>query len=259
MGLETGSTISALDSSWPLAGDFVSTSDDHIRLLKAVLKATFPGAGGSGFTIPITAKEAELNRLVGLTRNVEQALAIHDLQDITTGGPYILPIGKTGFISFSLANSAVANVTIDPTIDAIYEINSIGTFFPIGFSGAAGRPACSIVPTYLFSAPTTMGTFMKFVQESGTVSGGIFTPTHPFDDEAWLCMDVISPSVLKTRLSIQGNSGCNFFSEFVQHDGTSIASKSGTVSVGSVSRITNLGTIKFAAVSTGKIFIKRIA
>lgn len=66
MGLETGSTISSLITSNPTSSDPVNQGDDHIRLLKSVLQAQFPGAGGLGFAIPITATEAELNALHGL-------------------------------------------------------------------------------------------------------------------------------------------------------------------------------------------------
>jgi hypothetical protein len=36
-------------------------------LIKSILKAQFPGAAGSGFAIPITATEAEINALHGFT------------------------------------------------------------------------------------------------------------------------------------------------------------------------------------------------
>lgn len=74
MSLETGTTISDLDSSWPLGGDSTSDGDDHIRLIKSVLKTQFPGSSGDGFSIPITATEQELNYLVGTTSNIQDAL-----------------------------------------------------------------------------------------------------------------------------------------------------------------------------------------
>jgi hypothetical protein len=63
MGLETGTTISSLITSNPVAGDAVSQGDDHLRLIKGVLQAQFPGAAAGGFAIPITATEAEINQL----------------------------------------------------------------------------------------------------------------------------------------------------------------------------------------------------
>jgi len=63
MPLENASTIEQLDSTWPLGLDSSSRGDDHLRLLKAVLKAQFPGASGRGFSKPITVTEDELNAL----------------------------------------------------------------------------------------------------------------------------------------------------------------------------------------------------
>lgn len=47
MGLETGSYISDLVATNPVAGDPKSEGDDHIRLIKALLKATFPNLSGA--------------------------------------------------------------------------------------------------------------------------------------------------------------------------------------------------------------------
>lgn len=44
MGLETTTYLSGLTPSWPLAGDLKSQGDDHIRLIKSALQATFPSA-----------------------------------------------------------------------------------------------------------------------------------------------------------------------------------------------------------------------
>ena len=65
MPLENATSIAQLDSTWPLGLDSASRGDDHLRLLKAVLKAQFPGSGGKGFSKPITISEDELNALPG--------------------------------------------------------------------------------------------------------------------------------------------------------------------------------------------------
>ncbi|RLC99052.1 MAG: hypothetical protein DRI46_10175 [Chloroflexi bacterium] len=61
MPLETGTTIAQLIATWPLSGDFVSEGDNHLNLIKNVLKLQFPGANGQGFDTPILATEADLN------------------------------------------------------------------------------------------------------------------------------------------------------------------------------------------------------
>ncbi len=62
MGLETGTYINSLDAANPLGTDAKSAGDDHIRLLKATIKATFPNVTGA-----VTVTQAELNRLAGVT------------------------------------------------------------------------------------------------------------------------------------------------------------------------------------------------
>lgn len=61
MPLESGTTISALDSSNPAATDGLSQADDHIRLVKAVLKATFPN-----WTGVLTASHTQVDAVVDM-------------------------------------------------------------------------------------------------------------------------------------------------------------------------------------------------
>ena len=63
MALETGTYISQLNSSYPASGDDVSEGDDHLKLIKAVLKNQFSGLSG---TTAISSSEAELNILDGV-------------------------------------------------------------------------------------------------------------------------------------------------------------------------------------------------
>lgn len=47
MGLETGTYLDDLNELWPLGGDGKAAGDNHIRLMKEVLKNTFPGLAGA--------------------------------------------------------------------------------------------------------------------------------------------------------------------------------------------------------------------
>ncbi len=60
MAKETASYISQLVATNPVASDSVSVGDDHIRMLKTVLKTQFSGLSG---TTAVTASEAEMNYL----------------------------------------------------------------------------------------------------------------------------------------------------------------------------------------------------
>lgn len=63
MPLENANTIAQLDESYPLPNDPGSRGDDHLRLIKGVLKKIFPGKNGNGFSKPITIDEDFLNNL----------------------------------------------------------------------------------------------------------------------------------------------------------------------------------------------------
>jgi hypothetical protein len=57
VSLEAGTYVSDLDANNPVVGDLTGQGDDHLRLLKSVLKATFPG-GSKAFRFPTSAAEA---------------------------------------------------------------------------------------------------------------------------------------------------------------------------------------------------------
>jgi microcystin-dependent protein len=56
MALETGTYISDLNASNPVSTDGLSAADDHLRLIKSTVKATFPSVSGA-----ITATHTEIN------------------------------------------------------------------------------------------------------------------------------------------------------------------------------------------------------
>ena len=64
MALETASYISQLTATNPTTSDSVAQGDDHLRMLKTVLKTQFSGLTG---TTAISSSEAELNILDGVT------------------------------------------------------------------------------------------------------------------------------------------------------------------------------------------------
>lgn len=79
MTVEAATYIDTLSSANPASGDQRSEGDDHIRLLKAVLQATFPNITG-----PVTASQTELNQTDGVT-----------LLSTTTAGQMVLQKSTT--------------------------------------------------------------------------------------------------------------------------------------------------------------------
>lgn len=75
MPLENATTINQLDDQWPNGSDGVDRGDDHIRLIKHVLKSSFPGpTPGNGFSVPLTVDPALLNDLANRLSTIEQSI-----------------------------------------------------------------------------------------------------------------------------------------------------------------------------------------
>lgn len=88
MSVETASHISQLNTSWPQAVDLISEGDDHIRLIKTVLKTQFPNFG----TNAINATATEVNYLVGVTSGIQaQFTAKANTASPTFTGTVVLP------------------------------------------------------------------------------------------------------------------------------------------------------------------------
>jgi len=124
MGLETGTYISDLNSSNPVAGDPVNEGDDHIRLVKSTVKATFPSITGA-----VTSTHTELNLLDGVTANTTELNYV----DITTLGT--AQASKVVTVDASKDSTGIRNLTISgtltigsntaTTLQAVYPVGSI--------------------------------------------------------------------------------------------------------------------------------------
>lgn len=99
MPLESATYISDLVSTNPVGTDTESQGDDHLRLLKAVLKATFPNLGGAAFRVQaksaspynviVTDNTSLLNCTATLTINLPAAASC--------GNGFLLAVYGNGF------------------------------------------------------------------------------------------------------------------------------------------------------------------
>ena len=103
MGLETGSTIASFITSNPTSSDPVNQGDDHLRLIKSVLQAQFPGVGGLGYATAITTTEAELNYVHGVTSNIQTQ--INNLLPSGTRMPFAQAAAPTGWTQDTSSNA----------------------------------------------------------------------------------------------------------------------------------------------------------
>jgi len=122
MGLETGTYISDLNSSNPVAGDPVNEGDDHIRLVKSTVKATFPSVTGA-----VSATHTELNKLDGVTANTAELNYV----DVTTLGT--AQASKAVTVDASKDSTGMRNLTVSGTVtSSAGTLTSIQAVYPVG-------------------------------------------------------------------------------------------------------------------------------
>lgn len=149
MGLETGTTIADLVATNPTAADPRSEGDDHIRLIKAVLKndVISKSAGTDGnlkFTGTGNRITGDFNNATPANRVAFQASTAGDtfVSAITNGG-----VASSGFFAYnepSLANSqwcGFAQLATESRIWSSYTgTPTLGTYLPMTFyTGGAER------------------------------------------------------------------------------------------------------------------------
>jgi hypothetical protein len=173
MALETASYIAQLVPTNPLSTDSVSQSDDHMRLIKAALKNTFPNLDG-----PVTLSPAQMNYPVpqgvivlwsGAVSAVPAGYAIcdgtqgtPDLRDkfvIGAGGAYAkgavggsATTGVAGSHTHTI-NAATASLNVTTTkVAAGADVDAITAVTPQGHTHTAnlvGDHQHSSLPPYL--------------------------------------------------------------------------------------------------------------
>ena len=155
MGLESATTIAELVITNPDGDDKLNQGDNHIRMVKDVLKLIFPGVGGLGFDEPILATETQLNFSQGLTGNIQDQLDNHEIR-ISANTSAIANILETGTKMMFYQNAAPTGWTIDATVtDHMLRIVD-GTILAGGAAGGTDDPVLNDkVPTH--THPFTTG------------------------------------------------------------------------------------------------------
>lgn len=92
MALETGTYISDLVSTNPVSTDGLTQADDHLRLIKSTVKATFPNITGA-----VTPTHTELNYVDGVTSSIQTQL------DALSSGKQPLDAGLTAYAALATA------------------------------------------------------------------------------------------------------------------------------------------------------------
>ena len=124
MGLETGTYIDSLNSSNPAAGDPVNEGDDHIRLVKSTVKATFPNISGA-----VTSTHTELNLLDGVTSNTTELnyVDVATLGTAEASKAVTTDANKdiTGVRNLTCSGTITIGSNTATTLQAVYPVGSI--------------------------------------------------------------------------------------------------------------------------------------
>lgn len=143
MALESGTYISDLVVTNPAASDSRSQGDDHLRLIKATVKNTFPNVAGA-----VTATHTELNFVDGVTSPVQGQLDAKapsasptltgDIHLDGSGRGKLVAVGAGTEIDCSLANYFTKTMSSGwtPTISNV-PAGSFGFVVELVYTGGA--------------------------------------------------------------------------------------------------------------------------
>jgi hypothetical protein len=123
MALESGTYISDLVATNPPSGDPVSQADDHLRLLKSTVKATFPNISSA-----VTPTHTELNYVAGVTSAIQTQI---NQATLTSGTAQASTSGAT--IDFLSIPSWVKRITV--MLDGVSTTGTSNIIVQIGTSG----------------------------------------------------------------------------------------------------------------------------
>lgn len=113
MTVETATYINGLNASYPASGDQKSEGDNHMRLIKSTLKASFPNISGA-----VSPTHLELNYVAGVTSAIQDQInrtlrqsggsAVSAIPDAATRANKVLGFDSSGNPVTIIANTDLA-------------------------------------------------------------------------------------------------------------------------------------------------------
>ena len=148
MALETATHINGLNSSNPVSTDAISAADDHIRLLKSTIKATFPNISGA-----MNATHTELNTVAdGGTAATSTTLVDADRFVVNDDGTMV-QVALTDLVTY--ISAAITNASALATIRGITYPSADGTANQFLQTDGSGNLTFA-TPTGTFAMPAGM-------------------------------------------------------------------------------------------------------
>lgn len=175
MAIELASFVDGLDETKPLNTNLVAEGDDHLRLLKAVLKGTFPGRGG--------AEKQYYAKAANFVVAVNEVSAVFDATGAATAtlpavsglapGTHFWFWASTSELTVSGADAAVINgvatLVVSVGTGALVLLNgSVWTALPL--SGTAAAPVNLIEGANV----TITGTYPNLTIAAASATGPVY-------------------------------------------------------------------------------------
>ena len=125
MALESTTYINGLVATNPAGTDARSQGDDHIRMVKSAVKATFPNITGA-----ITPTHTELNYVDGVTSALQTQMDTKSpLASPTFTGTPAAPTAATATNTTQVATTAFAQAAIDADVTTHAALRSSSTVY----------------------------------------------------------------------------------------------------------------------------------
>lgn len=173
MALESATYISDLVSTNPTSSDNLSQGDDHLRLLKSTIKATFPNVSGAvtathtelNVLDGLTASQAELNFVAGVTSSIQTQLnAKAPLASPTLTG---VPAAPTAAVDTNTTQLATTAYVVGQGY--LKSSTASSTYLTSATAASTYLTSATASSTYLTSA-TAASTYATIGSVSGIVS-----------------------------------------------------------------------------------------
>jgi len=146
MGLETGTYISDLVVTNPAAGDGIVDADNHMRLIKSTVKATFPNVTGA-----VNPTHTELNFVDGVTSAIQTQLGAKAASGLTTASGLTIPTDK-----LAGRDTAATGALEDIGVTGGIEFTGTGSIQTSAFTGDVTKAAGGTSTTYTITASATV-------------------------------------------------------------------------------------------------------
>jgi Pectate lyase superfamily protein len=163
MALESATYISGLNSLYPETGDAKTEGDDHLRLIKSTLLATFPNISGA-----LTHTHTQINSAIGVVRGVKEFGAVGNgttddtaaiqagIDSLSSGGTLYFPAGTYKTVSTLTVDNQFTKLVGDGSRSSIIKFEPTANDVCLEFTaGASLLNSCGIRGIGFYSSDAT--------------------------------------------------------------------------------------------------------